>query len=133
MDDHDLPVIAVTPPFTRDSLRAYAEGSGDLNLLHLDDDFARSVGQPTVIVHGMLALSTLLQHTLEMQGPGALPCRVDVAFRRALPADRPLYVRARVAREQQTSTAVVRSLLVAGTDDGHEVYLEGEVDVAIPR
>ena len=51
------------PPRTRTLDRAdfaaYAEASGDRNPLHLDDAFARSVGFPSVIGHGMLTLGHL--------------------------------------------------------------------------
>jgi acyl dehydratase len=46
--------LAVT--FTREQVAAYAEASGDHNPIHLDDDFARSVGLPGVIAHGMLQM-----------------------------------------------------------------------------
>lgn len=43
----------VTIPVTRDTLIAYANASGDQNPIHQDEDFARSVGLPDVIAHGM--------------------------------------------------------------------------------
>lgn len=43
----------VTVPVTRDTLVAYANASGDQNPIHQDEDFARSVGLPDVIAHGM--------------------------------------------------------------------------------
>jgi acyl dehydratase len=45
-----------TVTFTRGQIAAYAEASGDRNPIHLDDDFARSVGLPGVIAHGMLQM-----------------------------------------------------------------------------
>ena len=42
--------------FDRDQIAAYAKASGDMNPIHLDDDFARSVGLPGVIAHGMLQM-----------------------------------------------------------------------------
>ena len=45
--------------FTREQIAAYAEASGDRNPIHLDDDFARSVGLPGVIAHGMLQMGLL--------------------------------------------------------------------------
>ncbi len=43
----------VTVPVTRDTLVAYANASGDQNPIHQDESFARSVGLPDVIAHGM--------------------------------------------------------------------------------
>ena len=43
----------VSVPVTREVLRAYADASGDQNPIHQDEAFARSVGLPDVIAHGM--------------------------------------------------------------------------------
>lgn len=40
-------------PVGRDTLVAYAGASGDQNPIHQDEAFARSVGLPDVIAHGM--------------------------------------------------------------------------------
>jgi acyl dehydratase len=49
--------VTRTVTFTKEQIAAYAEASGDHNPIHLDDDFARSVGLPGVIAHGMLQMS----------------------------------------------------------------------------
>jgi acyl dehydratase len=46
----------VTVPVGRDTLVAYAHASGDQNPIHQDEDFAKSVGLPDVIAHGMWTL-----------------------------------------------------------------------------
>jgi acyl dehydratase len=38
-------------------LLKYAEASGDHNPIHQDEEFARSVGLPNVIAHGMLTMA----------------------------------------------------------------------------
>lgn len=43
----------VTVPVDWASLRDYANASGDQNPIHQDDDFAKSVGLPGIIAHGM--------------------------------------------------------------------------------
>lgn len=43
----------VTVPVTRAALVAYAAASGDQNPIHQDEAFAKSVGLPDVIAHGM--------------------------------------------------------------------------------
>ena len=42
--------------FTREQIAAYAEASGDHNPIHLDEEFARTVGLPGVIAHGLLQM-----------------------------------------------------------------------------
>jgi acyl dehydratase len=43
----------VTVPVARETLVAYAGASGDQNPIHQDEAFAKSVGLPDVIAHGM--------------------------------------------------------------------------------
>ncbi|MHB8587290.1 MAG: MaoC family dehydratase [Candidatus Dormibacteraceae bacterium] len=45
--------------YTKDQIAAYAEASGDRNPIHLDDDFARTVGLPGIIAHGMLQMGLI--------------------------------------------------------------------------
>ncbi|MGA7912133.1 MAG: MaoC/PaaZ C-terminal domain-containing protein [Candidatus Dormiibacterota bacterium] len=45
--------------FTRDQIAAYAEASGDRNPIHLDEEFAKSVGLPGVIAHGLLQMGLM--------------------------------------------------------------------------
>ena len=42
-----------TVPVGRDTLVAYANASGDQNPIHQDEEFAKSVGLPDIIAHGM--------------------------------------------------------------------------------
>jgi acyl dehydratase len=46
----------------------YAEASGDHNRIHLDDEFARSVGLPGIIVHGMCTLAFAARAVREAMG-----------------------------------------------------------------
>src|SRR5580692_1057890 len=54
----------VKPAFTREHLKDYAEASGDKNLIHLDEEFARQSGFPSVIVHGMLSMALIADQVL---------------------------------------------------------------------
>lgn len=67
-----LPERAVT--FTREQIAEYAEASGDHNPIHLDGAFARSVGLPDVIAHGMLQMGVLAN--LAVQAAGGDPARI---------------------------------------------------------
>jgi acyl dehydratase len=61
--------------FTREQIATYAEASGDLNPIHLDDQFARSVGLPGVIAHGMLQMGLLARVAGEPGTLRRLSCR----------------------------------------------------------
>jgi Acyl dehydratase len=55
-----LPELVIGP-ISRNSLTIYADASGDHNPIHIDEGFARQVGLPDVIAHGMLIMSYLGQ------------------------------------------------------------------------
>lgn len=46
-------------PLTRDQLKAYAHAALDFNPIHLEEEFAKEAGFPSVIVHGMLSMAFL--------------------------------------------------------------------------
>ena len=66
--------------FTREQIAAYAEASGDHNPIHLDDDFAKSVGLPGVIAHGMLQMGLLATVASEAAGGPEHLRRLSVRF-----------------------------------------------------
>lgn len=51
------PDATVEQTFDRDQTFRYAEASGDPMQIHLDEDFARSVGLPGIIVHGLCTMA----------------------------------------------------------------------------
>jgi acyl dehydratase len=61
--------------FTEEQIAAYAAASGDRNPIHLDDEFARSVGLPGVIAHGMLQMGLLARVAGEPRRLRRLSCR----------------------------------------------------------
>jgi acyl dehydratase len=66
--------------FTREQIAVYAEASGDHNPIHLDDDFAQSVGLPGVIAHGMLQMGIAGTLAANEVGGGALLRRLHCRF-----------------------------------------------------
>ena len=73
------PLLTRTVTFTNEQITAYAQASGDHNPIHLDDDFARSVGLPGRIAHGMLQMGIAGTVAAEAAGGGSrlrkLQCR----------------------------------------------------------
>src|ERR687884_510879 len=59
----------------------YAGASGDFNPIHIDEEFARSVGLPGRILHGLWTMAQVARaHTEAGGGPGALKS-LSVQFR----------------------------------------------------
>jgi acyl dehydratase len=75
-----IPELKVTPD--AGLTKRYAEASGDPNPIHIDEDFARSVGLPGVILHGLylMALVARANAAVADGDPRALK-RLSVQFR----------------------------------------------------
>jgi len=51
------PVAVVTQHLDEDQTFRYSEASGDLVPIHLDEEFAKSVGLPGIIIHGLCTMA----------------------------------------------------------------------------
>ena len=92
----------------REDVKAYADASGDQNPLHQDDAFARSVGFPGIIAHGMLSMAHVAKAITDWAGdPGALK-EIRVQFRAPVFMDETLVARGEVlALDRETRTATL--------------------------
>ena len=80
----------------REDVKAYADASGDQNPLHQDDAFARGVGFPGIIAHGMFTMAHLTKAITDWAGdPGALK-RMHVQFRQVVFMDETIVARGRI-------------------------------------
>jgi acyl dehydratase len=60
-------------PISRADLVRYAGASGDFNPIHWNERFAKSVGLPDVIAHGMFTMATAVRVVTDWAGdPGAV-------------------------------------------------------------
>ncbi|RFU87696.1 dehydratase [Streptomyces triticagri] len=67
----ELPAQTFT--VTRDVLVRYAGASGDFNPIHWNEKFAREVGLPDVIAHGMFTMAEAIRVVTDWLGdPGAV-------------------------------------------------------------
>jgi len=74
-----LPDLKVTPD--RYLTVRYAGASGDFNPIHIDEEFARSVGLPGRILHGLWTMAQVARaQTVAAGGPDKLR-RLSVQFR----------------------------------------------------
>ena len=83
---------------SQDKLEVFAQISGDFNPLHLDDEYARSLGHPSAVLHGVLTTS-LYSKLCGMYLPGrkCLMHLMRVNFRNPAYVDELLIVRGQVA------------------------------------
>ena len=73
----------------RTLLKQYADASGDQNPIHQDEAFAKSVGLPNVIAHGMLTLALVGKYVSDIAGGSARVLELGGRFTKPVivPAD----------------------------------------------
>lgn len=71
----------VKAPTTQQLVR-YAGASGDFHRIHYDDPYARSLGFPGVIVHGLLKSACLGQMLTDWAGPRSWVKKIGTEWRR---------------------------------------------------
>ena len=80
-----IEVGEVLPAFARivtaADVKAYADAGGDQNPLHQDDAFARSVGFPGVIAHGMFTMGHLAASVVAWAGEADAVASITAQFR----------------------------------------------------
>ena len=77
MDEHRS--LTVTPD--RYLTYRYAGASGDFNPIHIDEEFARAVGLPGRILHGLWTMAQVARAQTEAVGGPAALKRLSVQFR----------------------------------------------------
>jgi acyl dehydratase len=75
----ELPEVRVTPD--RYLTVRYAGASGDFNPIHIDEEFARQVGLPGRILHGLWTMAQVARAQTEAAGDPAALRRLRVQFR----------------------------------------------------
>ncbi|MBH1935110.1 MaoC family dehydratase [Streptomyces sp. AV19] len=116
---------AGTFPVTRDTLVRYAGASGDFNPIHWNEKFAKEVGLPDVIAHGMFTMAEAIRVVTDWTGdPGAV-AEYGVRFTKpvVVPNDEKgavIEVSGKVAAKLDDEARTVRVDLVA-TSDGQRV------------
>jgi acyl dehydratase len=95
----ELPELRVTPD--RYVTARYAGASGDFNPIHLDDEFARSVGLPGRILHGLYTMALVARaQTDALGGPEHLK-RLAVQFRGAAIPEEEITISSTVAEREE--------------------------------
>jgi acyl dehydratase len=75
----EIPELRVTPD--RYLTVRYAGASGDFNPIHIDEEFAKSVGLPGRILHGLWTMAQVARAQTEAAGDPAALKRLSVQFR----------------------------------------------------
>jgi acyl dehydratase len=101
-----LPDLKVTPD--RYLTYRYAGASGDFNPIHIDDEFARSVGLPGRILHGLWTMAQVARAQTEAAGGPQRLRSLSVQFRGMGVPEQEVVVSSKV-REVSGGVAVVEA------------------------
>jgi acyl dehydratase len=75
----EIPILSVTPDKYLTS--RYAGASGDFNPIHIDEEFARAVGLPGRILHGLWTMAQVARAQTDAAGGPEHLKRLSVQFR----------------------------------------------------
>src|SRR5690348_3617227 len=104
----------------------YAGASGDFNPIHIDEEFAKQVGLPGKILHGLWTMAQVARaHTEAAGGPEKLK-RLSVQFRGMGQLGEEIVVSGTVA-EADGAVAVVHS---EATQSGHRIIRNAVAEIA---
>jgi acyl dehydratase len=120
-----IPELKVTPD--RFLTVRYAGASGDYNPIHIDEDFARQVGLPGRILHGLWTMAQVARAQTEAAGGPEHLKRLSVQFRGMGVPEHEITVTGTVD-EVRDGVAVIST---AAEQDGKAIIRNAEAEVAI--
>lgn len=120
-----IPQVSVTPDKYLTS--RYAGASGDFNPIHIDEDFARAVGLPGRILHGLWTMAQVARaQTQAAGGPGHLR-RLTVQFRGMGLPEHEVVVSGTV-REVSDGRALIDTV---AEQDGNQIIRNAEAELEL--
>ena len=120
-----LPELRVTPD--RYLTVRYAGASGDFNPIHIDEEFARSVGLPGRILHGLWTMAQVARAQTDAAGGPDRLKRLSVQFRGMGVPEQEVVVSSKV-REVAGGVAVID---VEASQGDTRIVRRGEAEVAL--
>jgi acyl dehydratase len=119
----ELPELHVTPD--RYLTVRYAGASGDFNPIHIDEEFAKAVGLPGKILHGLWMMAQVARAQTEAGGGPESLRRLSVQFRGMGFPEQELVVRSTV-REVTDGLATVDTMAEQG---GKQIIRNAQAEV----
>jgi acyl dehydratase len=105
----------------------YAGASGDYNPIHIDEEFARQVGLPGCILHGLYSMAQVARAQTDAGGGPASLRRLSVQFRGMGLPEHEVTVTGTV-HELRDGVAVVHTI---AEQDGKAIIRNAEAEIAV--
>jgi acyl dehydratase len=121
-----IPALRTTPD--RYLTVRYAGASGDFNPIHIDEDFAKQVGLPGRILHGLWTMAQVARAQTEAAGGPQSLQRLAVQFRGMGVPEAELEVTGEV-REVRDGVAIIDTRAV---QNGSAIIRNAEAEVRLP-
>ena len=122
-----LPELKVTPD--RYLTVRYAGASGDFNPIHIDEEFAKQVGLPGRILHGLYTMAQVARAQTEAAGGPEKLKRLAVQFRGMGLPEQEIVVSGTV-REVRDGVALVDTVAEQG---GNQIIRNAEAELELDR
>lgn len=120
-----IPELRVTPD--KYLTVRYAGASGDFNPIHIDEDFARAVGLPGRILHGLWSMAQVARAQTEAAGGPERLKRLSVQFRGMGVPEQEVLVTGTV-REITAGRAIVDTV---AEQDGKQIIRNAEAEIEL--
>jgi acyl dehydratase len=121
-----IPELKVTPD--RFVTYRYAGASGDFNPIHIDEEFAKTVGLPGRILHGLWTMAQVARAQEQAAGGPDRLRRLSVQFRGMGALEQEITVTGTV-RELGDGVAVIDTVAEQG---GNQIVRNAEAEVTVP-
>jgi acyl dehydratase len=109
----------------------YAGASGDFNPIHIDEEFARQVGLPGRILHGLWTMAQVARaHTEALGGPDRLE-RLAVQFRGMGVLEREIVVSGKVEEVTEGPEGGRARVSSEAAQAGKRIIRGGEADIRV--
>jgi acyl dehydratase len=120
-----IPRLSTTPD--KYLTNRYAGASGDFNPIHIDEEFARAVGLPGRILHGLWTMAQVARAQTEAAGGPAHLKRLSVQFRGMGVPEQEIVVSGTV-REVKDGRAVIDTVAEQG---GKQIIRNAEAELEL--
>jgi acyl dehydratase len=119
-----IPEVRVTPD--KYLTARYAGASGDFNPIHIDEEFAKAVGLPGLILHGLWTMAQVARAQTEAAGGAVRLKRLKVQFRGMGLPEHEVLITGTVREETDHGTTLIDTV---AEQDGNQIIRNAEAEV----